>query len=145
MPFQESKDHIFINYSRKDSDFVDDLYALLNNEGYRPWMDRRDILPGEDWRRVINRAVRNCAVFIAVLSKNSVERRGELQKEITTALEEKRGKLPGDIFIIPVKLDDCDVPECFENIQVIDWNGGGGKDMLLKAVNVSYAKQDIAL
>ena len=131
MPFTESKNHIFINYSRADSTFVDELYNFLFEEGYHPWMDRKDILPGDKWERAIDRAIKNSAVFIAVLSKNSFERRGVLQQEIVTAIEKSRRMMPFDIYIIPVRLDECDIPERLEDCQVIDWDGDHKKYLLI--------------
>jgi hypothetical protein len=43
------------------------------------------------------------------VSKNSVDRRGYIQKELRLALEKYREKLVDDIFLIPVMLDDIDI------------------------------------
>jgi hypothetical protein len=46
--------------------------------------------------------------FIALLSSNSVDKVGDVQKELKGALE-ILDKYPESVFIIPVRLDDCKV------------------------------------
>lgn len=41
---------IFINYSRTDSAFVDQLEADLQQNGYNTWVDRRKLEGGQSWR-----------------------------------------------------------------------------------------------
>lgn len=144
---RRSQQHIFINYARADSTFVDSLYDLLVSEGFRPWMDRRDILAGEDWKLAIDSAVENASVFLAVISESSVEREGYLQVEIKNALEKKLGQIPGKIFIIPLRIQPCDLPWYVkrENLQALDWDNGTNKDKLLEAICFSYQQQGINL
>ena len=49
--------------------------------------------------------------------------------------------LPDDIYIIPVRIDDCPIPELLRRIQVLDWNNGKGVDKLLQAINIGLAKR----
>jgi hypothetical protein len=78
---------IFISYARVDQEPVRQIYTELKVACHYPWLDVEDILPGEDWRRAINKAIEESEIFIAVLSTNSFDRRGVIQKEILRAID----------------------------------------------------------
>jgi hypothetical protein len=67
-------------------------------------------LPGQDWDREIRRAVERADVVIVCLSNRS-EKRGYVQKEIRKALDVADEQPEGSIFLIPVKLTECSVPD----------------------------------
>lgn len=68
------------------------------------------MLPGQNWPRRIEDAIASSDFFIACFSKRSVRKRGAFQTEIRFALD-CAGRVPlDDVFIIPVRLDDCRVP-----------------------------------
>lgn len=93
---------IFLSYAHADSDGVGRIYQQLKDRGYRPWLDREDILGGEEWEPAIRRAIRESDLFVVCMSRHSLARRGVLQKEIKTALDVVEEKLDTDIFLIPV-------------------------------------------
>ena len=100
---------IFLSYTRKDK--VESLYNKLVEAGYKPWMDTKDILPGEKWEISLKGAIKNSAFFLACLSGNSVSKRGYVQKEIRYALDALDEMLDEDICLIPVRLEECEVHE----------------------------------
>ncbi len=101
---------VFIAYAAEDADFADRLFSCLEAWGCTPWLDRRMLLPGQDWPRRIQDAIENSDFFIACFSRTSVNKRGGFQAELRQALDCAR-KIPlDDVFLIPVRLDDCRVP-----------------------------------
>src|SRR3954466_15637551 len=63
---------IFLSYSRKDgSASAHRLRDVLGAAGYAPWLDTDRIEGGASWSKVIEDALNNCDVLIAVLSKGS--------------------------------------------------------------------------
>ena len=78
---------IFLSYARSDIQQVENLYNLLSDKGYQPWMDLHNIRGGEDWLHAIYSAIDECQFFIAILSNNSVNRRGVIMKELKKALD----------------------------------------------------------
>jgi len=128
---------IFISYARADKDPVETIYKFLLDSGMSPWMDVHNILPGENWERAINHAIKTSDVFIAVLTNNSVTRRGVLQKELKQGIDKLEEYLPGDIYFIPIRLDNCEIPERLGSIQTLDWENGRGKYKLLDAISAS--------
>ncbi len=132
---------IFINYSRIDQEAAEKIYKLLDEAGHSPWMDVHSIQGGEIWLNAIDKAISECELFIAVLSQNSVNRRGVLQKELKTALDKWDEMLPDDIYLIPIRLDECPIPDRLKNFQVLDWEDGKHKDKLLQAIQVGLQRR----
>ncbi len=105
--------HVFISYVREDSAEVDRLQRVLEASRIRVWRDTADLWPGEDWRAKIRQAITNDAlVFLACFSHNSLARKRSYQnEELALAIEQIRLRPPGEPWLIPVRLDECDLPD----------------------------------
>src|SRR5262245_46901184 len=102
---------VFLCHASKDRAKVLDLSQRLTLDGFDPWLDERNLIPGQDWDREIMHAVETSDIVIVCLSRASVTREGYVQKEIKKALDRADQKPEGTVFIIPVKLGPCKVPE----------------------------------
>jgi hypothetical protein len=131
---------IFLSYARTDKADVETIYDRLGKEGHKPWMDSRDIFPGEDFKRAIEKAISNSDIILPCLSANSVDRRGFIQRELKQALDLWKERLESDIYIIPVRLEDCKAPESLANFQWIDLFEPDGWSRLLKAIEVALQR-----
>ena len=101
---------IFIAYATEDIATAEKLFHVLRARGYAPWLDRRRLLPGQNWPRRIEDAIASADFFIACFSTRSVKKRGGFQAEVRYALD-CATRLPiDDVFLVPVRLDDCRVP-----------------------------------
>jgi formylglycine-generating enzyme required for sulfatase activity len=110
---------VFISYAREDLEDARKLYNDLKRAGANPWLDTESLLPGQRWKVEIRRAIRENRYFLAVLSSNSVSRRGYVHKEVAEALE-LLGEFPeSEIFIIPARLDDCSPSH--ESLRDLHW------------------------
>jgi len=98
---------VFISYARNDQVAAKRIYDRLILEGIEPWIDSVSLLPGQEWRLAITNAIRESRYFLALLSSNSVGRRGFVQREIKEALELFDEFPEMEIYIIPVRLDEC--------------------------------------
>ncbi|MGH9845339.1 MAG: SUMF1/EgtB/PvdO family nonheme iron enzyme [Blastocatellia bacterium] len=125
---------IFISYAREDQSRVELLYQKLVGAGYQPWLDREHLLPGQRWEPVIKQALERSDFVLVCLSAASINKRGFLQKEIKQALERAQEKLEDDVWLIPARLDDCDVPDGLSAIQWVDLFEEHGFDDLLRAL-----------
>jgi TIR domain len=125
---------LFLSYARLDKEKVEALYQELTEHGYKPWMDEKDIFPGENFRLAIEKAIRNADFFLACLSMNSVDRRGFIQREIKDALDMWQEKLDDDIYLIPIRLEKCEAPYSLRNFQWVDLFDKDGWSKLLKAI-----------
>ncbi|HEV3041326.1 MAG TPA: TIR domain-containing protein [Candidatus Angelobacter sp.] len=102
---------LFLCHSSVDKPAVRKLYQRLKADGFDPWFDEETILPGQDWEYEVRKAVRAVDIVLVCLSCISVERAGFANKEIKLALDIADEKPEGTIFIIPVKLEECEVPD----------------------------------
>ncbi len=48
---------LFLCYARLDQPKVEQLYKSLSEAMFKPWMDKHDILPGEQWNTAIRKAI----------------------------------------------------------------------------------------
>ena len=132
---------IFLCYARQDENAVRELYQRLSAAGFKPWMDQEDIYPGEQWQRSIERAIEHSDFFLACLSTHAVSREGFLQREITTALERWQEKLHSDIYLIPARLEPCEVPDVLRGFQWVDLYQERNWPRLLRALQVGLERR----
>lgn len=111
---QSDSPSVFLCYAREDFERVHALYALLKVLGLRPWLDKYDIVPGELWPQAIERAIRGADFFIASFSTSSVRKAGFVQREYRFALDALAQRPAGRTFLIPIRLDDCELPDLRE-------------------------------
>jgi hypothetical protein len=100
---------IFLNHTAEDKALVMPYFHKLEALGFEPWIDKR-ILPGQDWDEVIQRAFNAADVYLVFMTPRSVSKRGYVQREINDALDKQKYNLPGDIGLIPLMLEECEVP-----------------------------------
>ncbi len=84
---------IFISYSRRDMEFVQQLYQNLTGLGIRAWFDKTNIQAGDQWRSSIVEGIRDCKVFLLVLSPDSTAS-NNVRKEVDLAERYKKQILP---------------------------------------------------
>ncbi len=134
---RNSRIRVFLGYADEDRDNVKRLSTALQKAGFEPWMDQEKLLPGQNWPRAIERAIDLSAFFVACFSKKSVAKRGHFQCELGYALSVAARVPSEDIYLLPVRLEDCEIPrEIARKVQHVDlfpdWERGVGE--LLKAM-----------
>lgn len=116
-----AKQRVFLSYAREDLRYADRLYKALKACGANPWMDTKNLRPGERWQVEIEQEIEGCTHFIALLSSRSVSKRGYVQSEIRRALEVLERLPQGTVFLMPVRLDDCQLSHrAFQDIHRVD-------------------------
>ena len=114
----------FLCYSKENSTGVREFRERLKAVTWiDPWFDEEDILPGEKWEDLVTEAVHNSHAVIIFLSSFAVRTEGFFHVELKHALDSAAEKPDGTIFIIPIRLDACDVPERLRPYQYIDYFG----------------------
>jgi hypothetical protein len=112
---------VFLSYAKEDRATVKKLYDELQKAGFEPWMDVAKLMPGQDWPRVIQQAIDVTDFILVNFSHRSVGKRGHFQCELRHALEAADRMPLGEIFLVPVRLSECDVPnEIARTTQYID-------------------------
>ena len=132
---------VFIAYGKEDEGLALRLYEDLNQAGFTPWMDVRKLLPGQNWPRAIEAAIESSDFFVACFSRNSVRKKGGFQSEIRYALDCARQVPLDEIYIVPIRLDDCTVPRTIQHeLQYIDlfpdWDRGVERLLTMLKVEV---------
>lgn len=125
----QTKPRVFIAYVEEDLRAAKRLYDIFNKRGFRPWLDKKQLMPGQNWPRAIESAIQTSDFFVACFSRRSASKRGSFHSELRYALS-CAAKIPLDeIFFIPLRLDECVVPPRIANrVQYIDlfpeWDAG---------------------
>jgi hypothetical protein len=125
----ENKPRVFIAYVQEDLSFARKLYRAFEASGLNPWLDKKKLMPGQNWPRAIETAIQTSDFFVACFSRRATSKRGSFHSELRYALF-CAAKVPLDeIFLIPLRLDDCVVPRRIsKQIQYVDlfpdWRAG---------------------
>jgi adenylate cyclase len=129
----------FLCHASEDKPLVTDLYHKLRSDGIDAWLDKQDIQPGEEWAMAIPRAVRASHVVLVCVSSRSVGKEGYLQKEIKHVLDVADEKLEDAIFLIPIRLEECRIPQRLSRWQWVDLFEGDGYDKLIRSLRARSA------
>jgi formylglycine-generating enzyme required for sulfatase activity len=136
---------VFLCHASQDKPVVRELSRRLASEGWvDPWVDEKKLLPGHDWRTIIEEAVETSDIVIICLSSNSVTKEGFVQKELRYAREIAFEKPDETIFLIPLRLDDCTVPRGLRFYQWADYFGEKKEetyDALLESLKLRHEQK----
>ena len=126
---------VFLCHSSNDKPAVRDLYSKLRSNQIDPWLDEQRLLPGQDWNLEITKAVRASDVVLVCLSRGAVKA-GYIQKEIKYVLDVADEQPEGTIFIVPVKLEECEVPERLRQWQWVNLFEKDGYERLMRSLDL---------
>ncbi|MEL6129266.1 MAG: toll/interleukin-1 receptor domain-containing protein [Cyanobacteria bacterium J06627_3] len=143
-----AKKHVFLSYCRDNADEVRRFYDELTAAGETVWWDQ-DILPGQDWKLEIRKAMRDAYAVVLCLSAETADRiTTGIYPEVLDAIKAYRTYAPGSIFLIPVRLSQCELPfieiddtRTLDRLQCVDLfpdsNRGPGIQKLLRALQAA--------
>jgi adenylate cyclase len=129
----------FLCHASEDSERVRDLYDRLKTDGVNPWLDKVDLQAGEEWSVAIPNAVRACDVVLVCISSRTIGKEGYLQKEIRHALDVADEKPEGVVYVIPVRLEDCEIPQRLRRWQRVDLFQAEGYGKLIRALQAAVS------
>lgn len=137
---------VFISYAKEDRAQALTYFERLSEEGFSPWIDTKKLLPGQNWEAEIERAFSDANVVILLLSQNSVSKRGFVQREANDAIERLRYKQPTDIYVIPLLLDQCEVPSHIAGrLQYLNISTPGAWEQVLTSLKLAAEQQSIEI
>ena len=140
---------IYLSYKRQDLERVEPIYEALKAEGFRPWIDVRDILPGKNWVNEIEEAIRSAHFFLAFVARNSVNKtssaRHRSSKSCRRLISLWRGsrKLSRQSrcyrpdprsYMIPARLDPVQPPAKIAQFQWVDLFAAKGLQALINTI-----------
>lgn len=119
----ESNKAVFLSYASQDAEAAKRICEALRRGGIEVWLDQSELRGGDAWDQRIRQQIRDCALFIPFISKNTAARaEGYFRLEWDLADQRTHKIARNRPFIIPVCLDDtpdagADVPESFQRVQ----------------------------
>jgi len=117
----ETQPTVFVAYASEDLQLARRLSEALRAEDCSPWLDKDRLMPGQNWTQSIERAISEADAFVACFSARSVSKRGQFQSELRHALECAEKRPLDDVFLLPVRLERCVVPQRIaEQVQYVD-------------------------
>lgn len=125
---------VFLCHAHHDRQIVHKLYERLVRDGVHVWLDVERLQPGQDWEREIRKAILKSNMVIVCLSRGFNKRRGYRHEELKIASEKAKLLSSGEVFIIPVRLEKCDMPESLQHLQRVDLFEAGGYKKLIQAL-----------
>lgn len=120
------KPRIFISYSSKDQQFVDELYLKLKQSGQPVWLNTESIPKGEHWHDEMSKGLRETDLLILVVSEDAIASKW-VREEWKTFLKMQKK-------IVPVLLRDCKVPKAIKKLEMVKISDENWYYKLLKAI-----------
>ena len=125
---------IFVSYASEDQAPAGAVVTFLEAAGFDTWFDKKPLLVGQDWRKVIKQEIARARLLILCLSRHSVEKTGFVQEEMNLALEQARLRPSSQVYIMPVRLDDCGIPDEIQRWQCLDLREDKASLKLLESI-----------
>ncbi len=143
---KKSEIQIFLAHASEDKPAVLALHERLKQAGYKPWLDEKDLIPGQIWRDEIPKAIEASQIFLACLSGKSANKQGYIQRELRIALDILGEMPPGTIFFIPMRLEECEIPDLrsaevglkLRDIHRLDYWKEDGFEQLERAIGYQF-------
>jgi hypothetical protein len=93
---------------------------------------------GEDWERDIEEKIESADLVVVCLSKRSVAKKGYVQKELRKTLDVVELQPEGTVYLIPVRLDECEIPRSVSRFNCIDLFEPAGLDKLKQSIRTAW-------
>lgn len=139
MEYKKAK--VFISYVREDRDKALLLFSRLKNLGFDPWIDEKKLLPGQNWKVQIKESIILSDFFLACLSNNSVSKVGFFQSELKEGFEILKQYPSRNIFFIPVRFDDCEIPFEISDYHWVNLFEVNGLENLVKSLKHEWKQR----
>ncbi len=125
---------VFLCHAKEDREEIRRVHNYLVAVGTDPWLDEEDLLPGQNWQHEIKRQIPKSDLVVAFLSRTSVGKTGYVQRELRMAVEAAEYRPEGTIYVIPARLDDCQLPDSLAKYQGVDLFKPDGLNRLHKSL-----------
>ena len=132
---------IFLCHASEDKPKVREVYRRLQEEGFEPWLDEEELLPGQLWEQEIPRILKDSDFILIFFSQNSVDKHGYIQREFKLTLDALQEIPAGRIYAIPIRLDNCEIPEQFRKYQRADLFDEHGFGRVIQSIRAGLAQR----
>ena len=131
---------VFLSYASQDAEAARCIADTLRAAGVEVWFDQSELRGGDVWDQKIRRQIRDCALFLPIISSHTQERT-EGYFRLEWRLADQRTHLMGRTrpFIVPVCVDDtpetdADVPDAFSAAQWTRLHNGEARPAFVERV-----------
>ena len=131
---------VFISHASEDTDDAEFIYDFLKANHYEPWLDLKALKVGMQWDYEIEQALQDSDFVVVLLSKVATNKRGYIQREIKRMDRYSEEKLSDDIYILPILIDDCEVPRSLSKYQYMKTSQADFANNLLESLNFQREK-----
>jgi hypothetical protein len=131
---------VFLCYVPSDTARIQDLCQRLRAAGFDPWIAVERLLPGDDWKVMIPEMVRAVDLFLVCLSREFNSKTDFAHRVVKHALGVAAEKPDGTKFIIPLRLEEVELPPTLEDWYPVNYFESTGWEKLLSALR-KYAVQ----
>ncbi|MBI4627016.1 MAG: TIR domain-containing protein [Verrucomicrobia bacterium] len=98
---------VFVSYAREDTDSARRIAEALRSHGVEAWFDQSELRGGDTWDQNIRSQIRNCTLFLPVISRATQERgEGYFRREWKLGVERTHDLAEGVPFLVPIAVDD---------------------------------------
>ena len=102
---------VFLSYASQDVDAARRICDALRSAGIEVWFDQSELRGGDAWDAAIRRQVRDCTLFMALISANTNARsEGYFRREWNLAVQRMLDMADDRPFLLPVLIDDTPEP-----------------------------------
>jgi hypothetical protein len=126
--------NIFLIYAHGDKEMVRKLHQRLIRDGINAWLDMQNLQPGQDWQHTIRRAILHSDLVLVCLTRGFDKQPGYRHEELKIALQKAKLLEDENIFIIPVRLEECKMPATLSHLHRVDIFEPGGYKKLIRAL-----------
>lgn len=133
---------VFLSYASQDAEAARRIADALRAAGVEVWFDQNELVGGDAWDQKIRRQIKECALFIPVISTNT-QARAEGYFRLEWRLADQRTHLMGKskTFLLPVCIDgthdaEADVPDSFIAAQWMRLPAGDASPAFCERVQV---------
>jgi TolB-like protein/Flp pilus assembly protein TadD len=145
----ESTKAVFLSYASQDAPTVQRISASLRAAGIEVWCDQNELRGGDAWDREIKKHIRDCALFIPVISRTTQSRlEGYFRREWKFAVDRTLDMAEGKPFLVPIVIDDtsnhdAEVPDAFRAVQWSRLNDGQVPEKFAALISSLLASEHI--
>ncbi len=133
----ERRLRVFLSHASEDKQLVRKLAQRMLKQGFDPWVDENSIPAGGRWERYIEQSLRDSDAVVVCLSRSLTGKTGFIHREISLAASMARENEEDHVSkLIPVKLEECNIPEDLSEWQVVDVSSRGGWKALVRALSL---------
>lgn len=121
---------VFLSYPSEHEQSARQVKDFVRAVGVDCWFDKDSIAAGLDWERERGLAQADADLFLVLCATQTTSRDGVYQREINQALRQLNDKRPGTIYIMPMRLEEIDLPPELARFQYVDFFSSGWRQRL---------------